>query len=244
MKRIIIALTFLLLPALGFASGGVELQKAYNDIRNTASLQNGAKLYMNYCAGCHSLNFMRYQRIADDLGLTAEQVQLLIFDPEKKIGSMMTTSMDPNDATAWFGKAPPDLSVISRSRGTDWLYSYMTSFYVDESRPTGVNNLHFVDVGMPHVMWDQQGMQKAVYHTEKDANGHEHQVFSHLEPEDKAKNEAYKAQVLDLVNFLEYVGEPGKVKRLDLGWKVILFFFIMSILAFWMKKEFWKDVPH
>ncbi|MCV6636356.1 cytochrome c1 [Candidatus Albibeggiatoa sp. nov. NOAA] len=242
MKRIILALT-LLLPTLGFAAGGgAPVQKAYNDIRNTASLQNGAKLYMNYCAGCHSLNFMRYQRVADDLGLTKEQTQMLIFDPNKKIGDMMGTAMQKEDAAAWFGKAPPDLSVISRSRGTDWLYSYMISFYQDDSRPTGMNNLYFADVGMPHVMWDQQGMQKAVYHTEVDDEGHEHQVLSHLEPEDPAKNEAYKAQVLDLVNFLEYVGEPGQVQRLDLGWKVILFFFIMSILAFWMKKEFWRDV--
>lgn len=243
MKRIILTLTFLLLPTLGFAAGGgVPLQKAYNDIRNTASLQNGAKLYMNYCAGCHSLNFMRYQRVADDLGLSKEQIQMLIFDPNKKIGDMMTTAMNPDDAEGWFGKAPPDLSVIARSRGTDWLYSYMISFYADESRPTGMNNLYFADVGMPHVMWDIQGMQKAVYHTETGADGHEHKVFSHLEPEDPDKNEAYKAQVLDLVNFLEYVGEPAKVQRLDLGWKVILFLFFMAILAFWMKKEFWRDV--
>ncbi len=242
MKRIILTL-ILLLPTLGFAAGGgAPLQKAHNDIRNTASLQSGAKLYMSYCSGCHSLNFMRYQRVADDLGLSKEQIQMLIFDPNQKIGSMMTTAMSPDDAEAWFGKAPPDLSVIARSRGVDWLYSYLISFYVDESRPVGVNNLYFADVGMPHVMWDMQGLQKAVYHTEMGADGHEHKVLSHLEPEDPTKHEAYKAQVLDLVNFLEYVGEPAQVQRLDLGWKVILFLFIMAILAFWMKKEFWRDI--
>lgn len=242
MKRIILALT-LLLPTLSFAAGyGVELQRAHNDIRNTASLQNGAKLYMHYCSGCHSLNFMRYQRIADDLGLSREQIETLIFDPEVKVGDTIRTAMPRQEAAVWFGKAPPDLSVISRSRGTDWLYSYLISFYVDESTPMGINNLYFSDVGMPHVMWDMQGWLRPVYKTGTNADGEEYKKLSHLVPDDPNKHEAFKAQALDLVNFLDYVGEPAKIQRLDLGWKVMLFLFFMAILAYWMKREFWRDI--
>ena len=163
MRRIILALTSLLLPAVAFsAGGGIELQKAHNDITDIASLQTGAKLFVNYCLGCHSAKYVRFQRIGKDLGLTDDELKKNLMFNTEKVGDTMSIAMDDADAKKWFGAAPPDLSVIARARGTDWLYSYLLSFYLDPSRPLGVNNLVFKDVGMPHVLWERQGWQKPV----------------------------------------------------------------------------------
>ena len=245
MRRSILALT-LLLPSMAFASGGVELLPANNDITDKASLQRGAQLFVNYCMGCHSAKYVRFERLGKDLGLSDEELKENLMFSAEKVGETMTIAMDKDDAKKWFGVTPPDLSVIARARGgTDWLYTYLLTFYVDPSRPLGVNNLVFKDVAMPHVLWERQGWQKAVYETVTDEAGKKHQVIKSVElidSKDEAKAELYKKEVRDLVNFLEYIGEPAKLERLSLGWKVILFLFIFLGFAYALKKEYWRDV--
>ena len=158
MRRLILAL-ILLLPNMVLASGGMAWQKADTDISDTASLQAGAKLFVNYCMGCHSANYIRFQRIGKDLELSDEELQENLMFTAEKVEETLSIAMDGTDAKRWFGVAPPDLSVIARARGTDWLYTYLLSFYLDPSRPLGVNNLAFQDVAMPHVLWEQQGWQ-------------------------------------------------------------------------------------
>jgi ubiquinol-cytochrome c reductase cytochrome c1 subunit len=247
MRRLIVAFTLLLSTSIALASGGgVELQQAHNDITDKASLQTGAKLFVNYCMGCHSTQYSRYQRVATDLGLSNEEVMTNLMFNTNKIGETMTIAMDPDDGERWFGVTPPDLSTIARARGTDWLYTYLLSFYLDPSRPMGVNNLVFKDVGMPHVLWDRQGWQKAVHETVTDDHGKAHEVIKLelVNSADEAKADNYRQDVRNLVNFLDYVGEPAKLKRYDLGWKVLLFLAIFFVFAYFLKKEYWRDVHH
>jgi ubiquinol-cytochrome c reductase cytochrome c1 subunit len=239
MRRLILALS-LLLPSMVLASGGVALQKADTDISDTASLQAGAKLFVNYCMGCHSANYIRFQRVGKDLGLSDEELQENLMFTGEKVEETMSIAMDSADAKRWFGVTPPDLSVIARARGTDWLYTYFLSFYLDPSRPLGVNNLVFQDVGMPHVLWEQQGWQKLVHTT--DEHGHEKAELVLVNEAFKEKAEQYKREVRDLVNFLDYIGEPTKLERHKMGWKVIAFLFIFLIFAYLLKKEYWRDV--
>lgn len=235
--------------------GGVwEGWTADNDIRSAASLQRGARNYVNYCLGCHSLQYIRYNRIATDLGLTDEQViRNLMFTGERPFDPVLTT-MPPQDAEAWFGRAPPDLSLVARSRGPDWLFQFLKTFYVDESRAatTGVNNLRFDGAAMPHVLADLQGLQKAVFHverrTEKTSDGKEVvsqlKVFDHFEPVKPGKLTAqqYDEFVRDTVNFLDYVGEPSRAKREQLGIWVIAFLLVFTGFAYALKLEIWKGV--
>jgi len=245
MRRVILALT-LLLPTMAFAtSGGIELQHADNDIFDKASLQAGAKLFVNYCMGCHSAQYVRFSRMGKDLGLSDDELKENLMFSTEKVGETMTIAMAPDEAKRWFGVTPPDLSVIARARGVDWLYTYLLTFYLDPSRPWGVNNLVFKDVGMPHVLWEQQGWQKPVYGTVTDDEGKSHQVIKSLElvnPADEAKADQYKKDVRDLVNFLDYMGEPAKLERKSLGWKVMLFLFVFLIFAYLLKKEYWRDI--
>lgn len=235
MKRIILTLIFLI-PNISFASGGVHLQHVNTDINDKASLQKGAQLFVNYCLGCHSANYMRYQRIATDLGLETDELQENLMFTADKVGETLNIAMDKNDAEKWFGVTPPDLSVIARARGTDWIYTYLLSFYLDPSRPTGVNNLVFKDVGMPHVLWERQGWQKLVH---KEDGTTELELVN---KDDEAKAKQYRQDVHNLVNFLDYVGEPVKAARYDLGWKVIFYLTIFLIFAYLLKKEYWRDV--
>lgn len=239
MRQLILVVS-LLLPSMVLASGGAALQKADTDICDTASLQAGAKLFVNYCMGCHSANYIRFQRIGKDLELSDEELQKNLMFTAEKVGETMSIAMDNADAKQWFGVTPPDLSVIARARGTDWLYTYLLSFYVDPSRPVGVNNLVFPDVAMPHVLWEQQGWQKLVHTT--DEHGHEKAELVLINEADQEKAEKYKQEVRDLVNFLDYVGEPAKLERYSLGKMVIIFLFIFFIFAYLLKKEYWKDV--
>lgn len=250
MKKVILTLT-LLIPSIAFASTGeVKLEKAHNDISDLASLQEGAKLFVNYCMGCHSAQYVRFERVGKDLGIPEDELKENLMFTADKVGETMTIAMKKEDGINWFGVVPPDLSVIARARGTDWLYTYLLSFYLDPSRPLGVNNLVFKDVGMPHVLWDLQGWQKLVHETETDAKGHTHEVTK-LELVDKdqmseaeyqEKTEEYHNKVRNLVNFLEYIGEPAKLQRQDLGWKVIVFLIIFAIFAYLLKHEYWRDV--
>lgn len=212
------------------ASGGVHLDNVEIDITDQASLQRGAKTFVNYCLSCHEASYMRYNRMAQDLGLSDDQVLKNLMFATDKIGETMTIAMRAEDAKKWFGVIPPDLSVISRSRGTDWLYTYLRTFYLDQSKQTGTNNLAFKDVGMPHVLWQQQGylaQDEETHDLSSATNG----SISHNE---------YDVMVQDLTNFLAYIGEPSKLQRLALGKWVLLYLVLLFLVAYPMKKAFWK----
>ncbi|MGB7931622.1 MAG: cytochrome c1 [Gammaproteobacteria bacterium] len=244
MKKRLLPFLLIFVPALTLAAaGGVHLDKANIDPDNQQSLQRGARLFVNYCLSCHAAGLMRYERMGQDLGISELEVAENLMFTGGKIGDLMTVSTDPEDAVEWFGTVPPDLSVIARSRSVDWLYTYLRSFYLDDSRVTGVNNLVFPDVGMPNVLWELQGWQKPVITTVKDTDGTEHKVIELelVEPGLMSPKEFDRA-VRDLVNFLDYMAEPGKHDRQALGVKVILFLLLFLVVAYLMKKEFWKDV--
>ena len=226
------------------ASSGVNLDKANINLEDTASIKRGAKLFVQYCLNCHSASMMRYSRIAADMGMTDEEVTEQLITTGVKVGDTMTVTMDPADAKEWFGTTVPDLSVISRARGNDWLYTYLRSFYRDKSRPWGVNNSVFKDVGMPHVLWELQGLQKALTTTIVTDEGMEQEVisgFKLVEP-GKLTTQEYDAVILDLVTFMSYLGEPSKLQRLELGKWVLLFLVGFLVIVFLLKKEYWKDV--
>lgn len=250
MKKIVLAFIYaaLLLPMLASASEeGAALDKANIDLHNTASLRRGAKYFVNYCSGCHSLKFESYQRLAKDLKLSKQEVYdnlMFSWGKKKKIGSYMKIAMPPESAAKWFGTAPPDLSVVSRSRGVDWLYTYLRGFYLDKSRPLGVNNIAFPKVGMPDVLWQLQGFQKASFKQVVDKDGTKREVFEGFQPVTKGSMtpDQYDQAVRDLVTFLAYVGEPGKLELHRVGIWVILFLVIFTAIAYALKKEYWKDI--
>ncbi len=230
----------LLMPGLSAASEeGMALEPANNDIGDIASLQRGARNFVNYCMGCHSAKYVRYNRLAEDLGISEDQlVNNLMFAAEKPHDTMRI-AMPADDAEHWFGQAPPDLTLIARSRGTDYLYNYLRTFYLDDSRPTGVNNLVFPSPSMPHVLWELQGLQRAV--VEADEPGHEVVRLEQV-TEGKLPPEEYDQFVRDLVNFLEYTGEPVQLERRRLGIWVLVFLLVFGLFAYMLKAEYWKDV--
>jgi ubiquinol-cytochrome c reductase cytochrome c1 subunit len=221
-------------PAVGFAAGNVELQNAPIDLQDKASLQRGAGLFMNYCAACHSLQYMRYSRLAEDLELTPEQVEQFLIKGDAKIGEVMKTGLAKGDGQAWFGKAPPDLSTTARGKigQEDWIYTFLKSFYVDETRPMGWNNTVLVGASMPNVLWDLQGKQRK---TEEGFVIQEHERGRLSEAE-------YDRAITDISAFLTYVGEPARLQRESLGVWVILFLSFFTLLAYLLKKEYWKDI--
>ena len=237
---------------------GLKLDRMPADVspNDLASLQRGAQVYVNYCMGCHSVGYMRYNRLQQDLGLTEQQVKDNLIFTGAKVGELMTIGMAAKEAKEWFGSAPPDLSVIARSRssaagsGADWLYSYLRGFYRDPSRPTGWNNTVFHNVGMPHVLYQLQGEQ--VMKTEvkllprgsgkkEDALRIEESKLEIEKPGTLSPVE-YDRLVADLVNFLVYVSEPARHFRQQLGMYVLMFLGVLFVLAYALKKEFWKDV--
>jgi len=223
-----------LLPALTWAAGKAELQNAPIDLQDRASLQRGAGLFMNYCAACHSLQFMRYSRLGEDLGLTTAQVEQFIIKGDAKIGDLMQTGMSKEDGEAWFSKAPPDLSTTARGKigQEDWIYTFLKSYYVDESRPMGWNNTLLPGSSMPNVLWELQGMQRK---TEEGFVIQEHER-GRLSPAE------FDRAITDISAFLTYVGEPARLKRESLGVYVILFLTFFTLLAWLLKREYWKDV--
>jgi len=244
MNKLVIKTLLLLAPAWAFAAGGgVHLDKANIDPNNIQSLQRGAKMFVNYCLSCHSAELMRYERVGKDLGIEDRLVQENLMFTGGKLGDLMTVATADADSKEWFGTVPPDLSVIARARGADWLYTYMKSFYRDDSKIIGVNNLVFPDVGMPHVLWELQGWQDAVITTVKDSQGKKTKsvTLELTEPGIMSPKE-YDRAVRDLVNFLDYMGEPYKHERKALGVKVIMFLLVFLIVAYMMKREFWKDI--
>lgn len=237
-------MAFLVAPGV-FASGGhARLDAAHVDLDDRGALLRGAKLFVDYCLNCHSASFMRYNRIGEDLGLSEEDVVARLIKTSAKVGDTMTVSLEKDDAKRWFGTPPPDLSVVARARGEDWLYTYLRSFYRDDSRPWGVNNTVFKDVGMPHVLWELQGLQEPVkerVHTEDGKEVEEITGFKLVEP-GKLTPKEYDAAVHDIVSFLVYLSEPSKLQRLPLGKWVLLFLAVLFVLTYLLKKEYWKDV--
>ena len=229
---------FVATPAL--ASEGGALPNAGTDLGDQASLQRGAKLFMNYCSGCHSLKYLRYSRMAEDLGLTEEQVQASLNFTGAKAGEQVHVAMTEADGRQFFGKAPPDLSVIARVRGTNWISAYLKSFYLDETRPVGWNNTVFANASMPNVLWEMQGLQHAEYGAEE--NG-ERPVEKLVLAQPGSQTPAqFDQTVRDITTFLEYAGEPAALKRQAIGVWVVLFLAFFTFLAWLLKKEYWRDV--
>ena len=244
MKKIIIALLMVSFSSVVSAATKVHLDEANIDLTDKASLQRGAKLFSNYCLNCHAASFMRYNRMGKDLGISDKLVAENLIFSDDKVGDQMKVAMTTEDGASWFGTAPPDLSVIARAKGAgtqgaDWLYTYFRSFYVDESRPFGMNNTVFKDVGMPHVLWELQGMQKLLNADEvKDGAAPEFALVS----TGSMTADEYDTAARDLTNFLVYVGEPSQLKRLSLGPWVLAFLAFFFVVAYALKKEYWKDV--
>jgi ubiquinol-cytochrome c reductase cytochrome c1 subunit len=232
----------MLLSFSALAAGGAGLQHAGTDLGDTASLQRGAQLYMNYCSACHSLKYLRYSRMADDLGLTEDEVMQNLNFTGAKFGEQILTAMPPEGASKWFGTVPPDLSLVSRVRGADWIYSYLKSFYIDEERPLGWNNTVFPNASMPNVLWEMQGVQRPVYGHVDEATGE--RLIDRLEVTNPGSMDGaqFDQAVRDITAFLEYAGEPIATKREALGVWVMLFLAFFTFLAWLLKKEYWKDV--
>lgn len=230
MKKFILLLILALSNSANAASQ-VKLLNANIDSHDLESLQDGAKTYMDYCSGCHSLKYMRFNRIAKDLELTEDEVRADLMHVATKMTDFVTTNITEDNGNNWFGKQPPDLSLIGRSRGKDWLYTYLLSFYVDGNKATGSNNLVFKDVGMPNVLEGLQGQQRLV-------DGQ----LQIVEGSGTLDKQNFDKKVINLVNFLDYVGEPIKNYRQSLGHYVILFLLVLLILAYLLKKEYWKDI--
>jgi ubiquinol-cytochrome c reductase cytochrome c1 subunit len=234
----------LLTPAIaGAAEKGYPLQSANADVSNLASLQRGARNFVNYCLGCHSAKYMRYSQLAADLALTEDELQQNLMFTGERIYDTMDTAMPAEKARAWFGNAPPDLSLIVRSRGSDYVYTFLRSFYADPSRPTGVNNAVLPGTAMPHVLAGLQGLQQG---RQEKTTGEDGKVSEHLVLAPGTPGElpaaAYDSFVRDTVAFLEYVAEPHKAKRLSLGVWVILFLLMFTAFSWFLYKEYWKDV--
>ena len=231
------------------AGGGISWDKAPDRSNDLAALQNGAKLFVNYCLNCHSAAFMRFNRLTD-IGLTEQQIKDNLLFTTEKVGDTMKAAIDPKQAKDWFGGNPPDLTLIARSRsaqgkgtGADYLYTYLRSYYVDETKPTGWNNLAYPNVGMPHVLWELQGKRAPVFETVVD-HGHEVRTlksWEQLTPGTLAP-ERYDQAMGDLVSYLSWMAEPGKNTRIRVGFGVILFLLVMTLFAWRLNVAYWKDV--
>src|SRR3990167_482054 len=250
MKKILISIV----AALGFVAGahasggGIALDKAPVKTNDLVSLQNGAKLFVNYCLNCHSAAFMRFNRLKD-IGLTDQQIKDNLLFTTEKVGETMKAAIDPKQAKDWFGANPPDLTVIARSRagaggsGADYLYTYLRTYYRDETKPTGWNNLVFPNVGMPHVLWELQGKREPQYES-REEHGHEVHVFKgwkQITPGTMTPAQ-YDQAIGDLVNYLQWMGEPAQNTRVRVGVWVLLFLSVLTLFAWRLNAAFWKDV--
>ncbi|MGO4305136.1 MULTISPECIES: cytochrome c1 [unclassified Cupriavidus] len=232
---------FAAMPASA-SEGGYPLEPAPLDTSDVSSLQRGAKLFVNYCLNCHGASMMRYNRLKD-LDLTDDQIRQNLLFSADKVGETMTIALPPKDAKVFFGATPPDLSVISRARGNDWLYTYLRTFYRDDARATGWNNLVFPSVGMPHVLWELQG-QRAAKFAEVEEHGekvHKFAGFEQLTP-GKLSTQEYDQAAADLVNYLNWMSEPAQSHRKRLGVWVLLFLLMFTVFAWRLNAAFWKDV--
>ncbi len=238
MKNLLIALV--LFPLIALASeGGYRLDRSPHDEHDLVSLQAGARTYMNYCLGCHGMQYMRYDGLKH-LGLNEAQIRDNLMFTAEKVGEPIKIAVNPKEAKAWFGTAPPDLSVVARSRGADWLYTYLRTFYRDEKTVTGWNNAVFPNVAMPHVLWTLQGTRRLEVSAKE---GHGPVQYRWSEVAKGAQTPAeYDATVRDLVNFLVYVSEPSGAERRSIGIVVLFVLGVLFIFAYLLKKDYWKDV--
>ncbi|MEZ5540259.1 MAG: cytochrome c1 [Pseudomonadales bacterium] len=269
MKKLLILLTLGVLPLFAFASEGekscgtIECDKFEPALHDKAALQRGAKDFVNYCMGCHSLTYMRYERMADDLGIPHEIAQQNLNFSESNIGDLMAIAAPAKEQKKWFGAAPPDLTLVARARGVDWLYTYLRNFYQDDKRPYGVNNRVFKDVGMPHAMLELQGMPKCApgpVHAENGGIKRDPLTRAEIlvdaktgaalnpcgrltvEKEGKLKPAEFDQAVGDLVSFLAYAGEPSALKRQRMGVYALFFVSLFFVFAWLLNREYWKDV--
>jgi len=223
------------------ASEGAGVQEANIRLDDVSSMQRGAKLFFNYCSGCHSLQYLRYSRIAEDLQLDPKEVEKNFVFTGAKIGDHAISHMPAEDAAKWFGKAPPDLSLEARAKGSDWIYSYLKSFYLDPSRPLGWNNTVFANASMPNPLWELQGLQVATHEAGKE--GHEGGVGKlEIHTPGQQTPAQFDQTVRDLTAFLQYAGEPAALKRESMGVWVLLYLALFTFIAYLLKHEFWKDV--
>jgi ubiquinol-cytochrome c reductase cytochrome c1 subunit len=251
MKKVL----FSLIAAMGIAltahanTGGIAWDKAPGKVTDLASLQNGAKVFVNYCLNCHSASYMRYNRLKD-IGLTEQQIKDNLLFTTDKVGETMKANIDPKEAKGWFGATPPDLTVIARSRsaegkgtGADYLYTYLRTFYVDDTKATGWNNLAFPNIAMPHALWELQGKRAAVFEAVEEG-GHETHVFKGFEQitPGTMTPAQYDQTVADLVNYLQWMGEPVQNTRVRLGFWVLAFLLVLTLCAWRLNAAFWKDV--
>lgn len=243
MKKIAFVLSLLISFGVLAAGGGAHLDKAEYDLTDKASLQNGAKLFMNYCLGCHQTQYQRYQRTFEDLGIPMDLGQEYLQFTGEKPGEHIKNAMPSESGAKWFGAPPPDLTLVARVRGADWIYTYLRTFYVDESRPFGVNNLVFPEVGMPHVLQELQGVPfMATEEALVDGEMIERHVGIKTDGSGALSPAEYDAVVLDLVNYLVYTGEPSRLESESIGRWVIVFLLILFVLIYLLKKEYWRDV--
>ena len=222
---------FLFISPLSFSAENIELSKAPVDLTDNLSLQRGAKIFTNYCLNCHSAKYMRYSNL-QDIGLSAETIKSDLLFTSNKIGDTMSVNMSMKDSKKWFGAAPPDLSVVARSRGADWIYSYMRGFYRDPTRPLGWNNTVYVNSAMPHILWELEGekiLNPKTKKLEKFSSG-------------KLNAKEYDATIADLTNYLVYMSEPDQLKRKKMGYYVIGFLLLLLFLTIKLKKEYWRDI--
>ncbi|MFN0316816.1 MAG: cytochrome c1 [Burkholderiales bacterium] len=239
MKKLLALL--LCVPAIAVASEEAKLDRAPIDTRDAVSIQHGAKIFVNYCLNCHSAAHMRYNRLKD-LGLTEAQIKDNLMFASDKVGDTMRVAAPAADQKVWFGKAPPDLSVIARARGADWLYTYLRGYYRDPATATGWNNVAFPSVGMPHVLWQLQGQQAMQVEEREGPHGKEHIKKLVLETPGALKPAEYDRFTADLVNYLVYMGEPVQTTRKQIGYVVLMVLGVLFVLAYMLKKEYWKDV--
>ena len=254
MKKILASLlaAFALVTGAQAAGGALVLDKFPKErVSDLAALQNGAKLFVNYCLNCHSAAFMRFKRLTD-IGLTEQQIKDNLLFPTDKVGEVMKVSLDAKDAKAWFGALPPDLTLVARSRasgsgsGADYLYTYLRTFYRDDTRPTGWNNLTFPNVGMPHALWELQGQRAAKFVDVVDPHDptkktHEFEGFEQLTPGTMSPQE-YDSAIADLVAYMQWMGEPAQQQRTRIGVGVLIFLAIFFVIAWRLNAAFWKDV--
>jgi ubiquinol-cytochrome c reductase cytochrome c1 subunit len=237
MKKLLLALVLTAAPA-AYAAGGhdLSLDPVKVDLGDKPSLQRGARIFVNYCLSCHSAAYMRYNRMGRDLGISEELVKDNLLFAGDKVGDLMKAVMPPEQARVAFNTVPPDLSLVARSRGPAWFYTYMRGFYRDDKAPSGWNNRVFPSVAMPHVLYEWQGSQRAVFGKDGTLERFEIERPGSMTPE------AYDAAMRDLTNFMVYLGEPAKLVRYDLGWYVLAFLAVFLVFAYLLKKEYWKDV--
>ena len=228
-KKLFVLIAFL--PIVSFATSGIGIESAPIDASDQASLQRGARTFINNCLNCHSANYMRYNRLVD-IGLTEKEIKENLLFAGEKVGDTMQVAMNPNDAKKWFGVAPPDLSVEVRARGVDWIYAYLRGFYKDASTPSGWNNIVFRNVAMPHVLYQLQGEQVL---------NEETQTLELVKP-GRLNQVEYDAFVADLTNYMAYMAEPAKEQRKKLGVAVLLFLAVLLVLAKKLKAAYWKDI--